>query len=56
MPPKLDYEIVSALVWRLTAASLLLPQIDGVDVTYIKFGDGGMCFKVLKNGNSICYR
>ena len=25
MPPKLDYESVSALAWRLTAASLLLP-------------------------------
>ncbi|MBD1855507.1 MULTISPECIES: hypothetical protein [Leptolyngbya] len=31
-------------------------QVDGVDATYIKFGDGGMCFKVTKSGNSICYR
>ena len=27
MPPKLDYESVSALAWRLTAALLLLPLL-----------------------------
>ncbi|KAM3092078.1 hypothetical protein ACKFKG_23515 [Phormidesmis sp. 146-35] len=31
-------------------------QVDGVDATYVQFGDGGMCFKVTKSNNSICYR
>ncbi|MBW4419841.1 MAG: hypothetical protein KME13_11500 [Myxacorys californica WJT36-NPBG1] len=31
-------------------------KVDGSDATYTMASDSGMCFKISKNNNSICYR